>query len=118
MPNSALQRELKKKKQQKQKEEKSSGEGNSAPVETGEAKAAAEPVEAQVRDMIPYLAFYRDVTDEQFQQLVSQLKPWGVPVLVYHMHTMHAWLTLQMLWQMHGRTRQAMHKLFVCIRIF
>ena len=28
--------------------------------------------------------FYRDVTDEQFQQLVSQLKPWGVPVLVYH----------------------------------
>ena len=28
--------------------------------------------------------FFRDVTDEQFQQLVSQLKPWGVPVLVYH----------------------------------
>ena len=28
--------------------------------------------------------FYCDVTDEQFQQLVSQLKPWGVPVLVYH----------------------------------
>ena len=28
--------------------------------------------------------FYRDVTDEQFQQLVSQLKPWGVPVLVCH----------------------------------
>ena len=34
--------------------------------------------------MIPYLVFYRDVTDEQFQQLVSQLKHWGVPVLVYH----------------------------------
>ena len=34
--------------------------------------------------MIPYLVFYRDVTDEQFQRLVSQLKPWGVPVLVYH----------------------------------
>ena len=34
--------------------------------------------------MVPYLVFYRDVTDEQFQQLVSQLKPWGVPVLVYH----------------------------------
>ena len=30
------------------------------------------------------MVFYRDVTDEQFQQLVSQLKPWGVPVLVYH----------------------------------
>ena len=28
--------------------------------------------------------FYHDVTDEQFQQLVSQLKPWGVPVLVFH----------------------------------
>ena len=28
--------------------------------------------------------FYRDVTDEQFQQLVSQLKPWGLPVLVFH----------------------------------
>ena len=28
--------------------------------------------------------FDRDVTDEQFQQLVSQLKLWGVPVLVYH----------------------------------
>ena len=34
--------------------------------------------------MIPYLVFYRDVTDEQFLQLVNQLKPWGVPVLVYH----------------------------------
>ena len=40
VPSSALQRELKKKEQQKQKdkqkkEEKSSGEGNSAPGETG-----------------------------------------------------------------------------------
>ena len=83
VPSSALQRELKKKEQQKQKElqkkrEKSSGEGNSAPRETGEATAAAEPVEPPVRNMIPYLVFYRDVTDEQFQQLVSQLKPWGV----------------------------------------
>ena len=24
--------------------------------------------------------FHRDVTDEQFKQLVGQLKPWGVPV--------------------------------------
>ena len=46
--------------------------------------ATAEPVELLVRDMIPYLVFYRDVTDEQFQQLFSQLKPWGVPVLAYH----------------------------------
>ena len=28
--------------------------------------------------------FFRDVTDKQVQQLVSQLKPWGVPVLAYH----------------------------------
>ena len=54
VPSSALQRELKKKEQQKKKEEKSSGEGNSAPGETGEAKAAAEPVEAPVRDMISW----------------------------------------------------------------
>ena len=84
VPSSALQRELKKKEQQKKKAEKSSGEGNSAPGETREATAAAEPVEPPVRNMIPYLVFYCDVTDEQFQQLVCQLKPWGVPVLVYH----------------------------------
>ena len=34
--------------------------------ETGEATAAAEPVEPPVSNMIPYLVFYRDVTDEQF----------------------------------------------------
>ena len=54
VPSSALQRELKKKEEQKKKEETSSGEGNSAPGETGEAKTAAEPVEALVRDMIPW----------------------------------------------------------------
>ena len=75
VPSSALQRELKKKEQQKKNEEKSSGKGNSAPGETGKAKAATEPVEAPVRDMIPYLVFCRHVTEEQFQQLVSQLKP-------------------------------------------
>ena len=53
MPSSALQRELKKKEQQRKKEEKSSGDGDSVPGETGEAKAAAEPVEIPVRDMIP-----------------------------------------------------------------
>ena len=84
VPSSALQWELKKKEQLKKKGEKSSGKGKSAPGETGEAKAAAEPVEAPFRDMIPYLVLFRDVTDEQFQQLVNQLKPWGVPVLVYH----------------------------------
>ena len=84
VPSSALQRELKKKQQQKKKEEKPSEEGYLSPGETGEAKATAEPVELPVRDMIAYLVFYRDVTDEQFQQLVSQLKPWwctgaGIP---------------------------------------
>ena len=83
VPSSALQRELKNE-QQKKKEEKSSGEVDWAPGEIREAKAAAEPVEIPVRDMIPYLVFYRDVTDEQFQQLDSQLKPWGEPLLVYH----------------------------------
>ena len=53
VPSSALQRELKNKEQQK-KEEKSSGEGDSAPGETGEATAAAKPVELPVRDMIPW----------------------------------------------------------------
>ena len=83
VPSSALQRELKKKEKQKE-EEKPSGEGNSAPGNTGEATAAGEPVELPLRDMIPYLVFYRDVTDEQFQQMVSQRKPWGVPVLAFH----------------------------------
>ena len=76
----ALQRELKKKEAKKMKEEKSSGEGDLAPGETEEATAAAKPVELPVRDMIPYLVFYRDVTPEKFQQLVGKLKPWGVPV--------------------------------------
>ena len=48
------------------------------------AQTAAEPPEVPVRDMIPYLAFHCDVTDEHFKQLVGQLKPWGVPMFVYH----------------------------------
>ena len=38
-------------------------------------------------------------------------------VLIY-MHTMHAWLAVQMLWQMHGRTLQAVHMLIVWMGIF
>ena len=38
--------------------------------------------------------------------------------VVIYMHTMHAWLTVQMLWQMHGRTLQAVHMLIVCMGIF
>ena len=41
---------------------------------------------------------------------------WGSVVM--YMHTMHAWLTVQMLWQMHGRTLQAVHMLIVCMGIF
>ena len=43
--------------------------------------------------------------------------PWWT--LSYNnMHTMHAWLTVQMLWQMHGRTLRAVHMLIVCMGIF
>ena len=38
--------------------------------------------------------------------------------VVIYMHTMHAWLTVRMLWQMHGRTLQAVHMLIVCMGIF
>ena len=34
------------------------------------------------------------------------------------MHHMHVWLTVQMLWLMHGRTLQAVHNLVVCMRTF
>ena len=33
--------------------------------------------------MIPYLMFHRDVSNEEFQRLADQLKPWGVPCFVY-----------------------------------
>ena len=41
-----------------------------------------------------------------------------VIAVVIYMHTMHAWLTVQMLWQMHGRTLQAVHMLIVCMGMF
>ena len=87
VPSSALLWELKKeKKEQLEKQTKKDGEEGSTPGEQGDAAAqpAADSLEVPVRDMIPYLAFHRDVTDEYFKQLVGQLKPWGVPVFVYH----------------------------------
>jgi hypothetical protein len=87
VPSSALQRELKKeKKEQLEKKVQKDGEEGSTPGEQGdaEAQAAAESLEVPVRDMIPYLAFHRGTSDEYFKQLVGQLKPWGVPVFVYH----------------------------------
>ena len=48
--------------------------------------------------------------------LRKSLTLWGSVVI--YMHTMHAWLTVQMLWQMHGRPEQAVHMLIVCMGIF
>ena len=87
VPSSALQPELKKeKKEQSEKKVKKDGEEGSTPGEQGDAgaQAAAESLEVHVRDMIPYSAFHRDTSDEYFKQLVGLLKPWGVPVFVYH----------------------------------
>ena len=87
VPSSTLQRELKKeKKEQFENNMKKDGEEGSTPGEQGDAvaQAAADPLDVPVRDMIPYLAFHRDVTDEYFKHLVGQLKPWGVPAFSYH----------------------------------
>ena len=78
--SSALQRDLKKeRKEQLEKQMKKNGKGGSTSGEQGHAvaQAAAESLEVPVRDMIPYLAFHRDTSDECFKQLVGQLKPWG-----------------------------------------
>ena len=77
---------LKEKKDQLEKKVKKDCEEGSTPGEQGDAaaQAAAESLEVPVRDMILYLAFHRDTSDEYFKQLVGQLKPWGVPVFVYH----------------------------------
>ena len=40
---------------------------------------------------------------------------YGVAHIMKYMHTIHAWLTVQMLWQVHGRTLQAVHMLIVCM---
>ena len=48
--------------------------------------------------------------------LVMTPRTWCTTIdVVIYMHTMHAWLTVQMLWQMHGRTLQAVHMLIVCM---
>ena len=80
VPSGALQRELKKeKKEQLEKKMKKGGEEGSTQGEQGDtaALAAAESLEVLVRDMIPYLAYHRNTSDEYFKQLVGQLKPWG-----------------------------------------
>ena len=37
----------------------------------------------------------------------------SLPLVVTYASYMHVWLTVQMLWQMHGRTMQAIYKLIV-----
>ena len=77
VPSSALQRDLNKKKKEQLENAIKGDEGEvSTPWEQGDtaAQAAADSPEVPVRDMIPYLAFHRDVTDEYFKQLVGQLK--------------------------------------------
>ena len=72
-----------KKKEQLEKAMKGDGGEVSTPGEQGDAddQAAADSSEVPVRDMIPYSAFHRDVTDEYFKQLVSHLKHWGYQCL-------------------------------------
>ena len=35
------------------------------------------------RDIIPYLSFWRDVSNERFQRLLKQQRPFGTPIMVY-----------------------------------
>ena len=46
-------------------------------------KKKAAPPKIPIQNMIPYLVFHRDVTNEEFRLLSEQLKPWGVPCFVY-----------------------------------
>ena len=61
------------------------GQGISDQGEPGglQQKKKAAPPEIRIQDMIPYLLFHRDVTNEEFRRLADQLKPWGVPYFVY-----------------------------------
>ena len=97
VPSSALQRQLKKKQKQEEEDMEQEQERMDASTSThdvkdkmrGEpggkkAKAAQQPSDdIPIRDMIPYLVFHRDVTDEEFQWLMHQLKLWGVPCFAY-----------------------------------
>ena len=43
----------------------------------GEPGKKAVPPEIPIQVMITYLVCHRDVTNEEFQRLLEQLKPWG-----------------------------------------
>ena len=46
-------------------------------------KKKTAPPEISMQDIIAYLVFHRDVTNEEFRRLADQLKPCGVPGFVY-----------------------------------
>ena len=61
------------------------GQGTSDQGEPGgfQKKKKAAPPEIPIQDIIPYLVFHRDGTNEEFRHLADQLKPWGVSCFVY-----------------------------------
>ena len=102
VPSSALQRErrkaIKRQKEYEQEEMNLEAEadatgredtaGNQGASDQGEPgglqqKKKAAPPEIPIHDMIPYLVFLRDVSNEEFSRLADQLKPWAVPCFVY-----------------------------------
>ena len=59
------------------------------------------------------MADYADATADAWDDTAAC----ALVAVVIYMHTMLAWLTVQMLWQMHGRTLQAVHMLIFCMGI-
>ena len=62
--------------------------GNQGASDQGEPgglqhKKKAAPPEIPIHDMIPYLVFHRDVSNEEFRHLADRLKPWRVPCFVH-----------------------------------
>ena len=80
------------------------------------AKSAANPSMIEADKLARAFAQYASMSSG-VSRIVPEKKALAVAVVIY-MHTMHAWLNVQMLWQMHGRTLQAVHMLIVCMGIF
>ena len=59
----------------------------------------------------------RNFLREQGSGAIKQYRHALIHVVIY-MHALYAWLTVQMLWQMHARTLQAAHMLIVCMGMF
>ena len=71
------------------------------------------PIFVWVDDLLVFSA--KDPLQRWSEKYSQHLR--DVICVVIYMHTMHAWLTVQMLWQMHGRTLQAVHMLIICMGI-